>query len=449
MANYTDKLAVGEQAISDFINGKLTIRELENRLSASLSSCKFYNKQNTFEISIIRTDRSKEPFFGARVYPAIDMLEKLVGEIVTEFHPFREIWASWQHIDHWVVEIDSEMFDRDTISLLPKEIMAAILHEIGHTVYSDKVLERFYRAYKSMYVHMKTAEKDTLKLGYALFSIPLALSCSIRSWTRGRNAIKEEFFADNIVKDCGYGDFYVSLLSKIIEAYGNSMVDGNDVESDNKISERVRWASINIVDTTRRKNHLSDEIFMSAARTPSAYLKALYSKVLNEMGVNLRERYTGDAVESTVELLSSENVTAAYEATCDTEKFRTLEICIEGNLHRSKFIPGTPAFEGIVRTKQKQGLPSWIDIDRIQIEIDRMTNHHDRAFVLDMIYDKIDEINEFMEYVGADPNLRRKYEPEAQKMLDALNAQREAVLKRNSFANRYKVFVKYPAGYEG
>jgi hypothetical protein len=54
-----------------------------------------------------------------------------------------------------------------------------------------------------------------------------------------------------------------------------------------------------------------------------------------------------------------------------------------------------------------------------------------------------------MQYVSSDPVLARKYQPEAQRMLDALEDKREQVLRRNSFANRYKVFVKSPEGYEG
>ena len=116
---------------------------------------------------------------------------------------------------------------------------------------------------------------------------------------------------------------------------------------------------------------------------------------------------------------------------------------------RDKYMPGTPAFESIMKGKVKKGLPSWNSIDNIQIEIDRMTNHHDRVFVLEMIYDKIDDINEFMDYIGSNPNEVRRYKDEAQRMLDELEGMREQVLRRKNFANRYSVFVKYPEGYEG
>ena len=451
MSNYDAKLSLAEQAISDFINGKTTVKKMENMIAVALNGCNFYGRKNTYEVTVVKNDKNKEPFFGARVYPALDLLDKIVNDVVVEYHPFKDIKAAWNHIDHWVIELDSGMFNRDIISLVPREILAAILHEIGHVVYSDKVLERFYRSYKVMYVHMKNAEKDTIKLGYGLFTIPLALSSTIRSWTRGHNAIKEEYFADQIVTDCGYGDFYVSLLSKIVEAYGNAMTDDHEAESDNKISEKTRWAAVNIVDTVRRKSKLSNDLYVQSMTTSSTYLKALYAKVLTTLGVNLRERYTGDAAECTIEVLemSQPAFEATYELTCDTDLFRKQTDALEANLHRAKFTPGTAAFESARKGKLKKGLPSWIDIDRIQIEIDRMTNHHDRSFVLDMIYDKIDEITSFMDYISSDDQLTRRYQPEAERMLKALNDYRDEVLRRRSFATRYRVFVKSPEGYEG
>lgn len=450
MKDYRDKLTLAEHTIGEFINGSITVQKMENVLSSIFSSCDFYGKKNTFDINLVKTDKDRETFFGARVYPAIDLMDKVVSETVVELHPFKDIRTAWKKIDHWIIELDSGMFNRQVISLVPGEIVAAILHEIGHTIYSDKAIERFYRAYRSMYVHMKSAEKDTIKLGYAIFTLPLAMSCGVRSWVRGNRAIREEFFADSIVNECGYGDFYLSLLSKIIEAYGNSMVDTNEVTSDNRISERVRWASLNIVDTVRRKSRLKDDMYLQAANTPSKYIKALCARVLNDMGINLRERYTGDAVECTVENLSDPNFEVVYEMTTDTERFHNLSSIIESTLNRDRYRPGTPAFESILRSKLKKGLPSWADIDRIQIEIDRMTNHHDRMFVLDMIYQKIDDINDFMNYIEqADSSRYQKYKVEAERMLESLDAMREAVLRRKTFATRYSVFAKYPDGYEG
>ena len=454
MAINIAELEMCENIISDLIYGKTNVGKVEAVLSTGLSKCAFHGKTKKFTVTIVKSNRSKEPFFGARVYPSIDMMQRIIEDTVVECKPFKELHAAWGDITDWVIELDSSMFDRTIINLVPKEIMAAILHEIGHTVYSGMVIERFWRCYKSMQAHMKCAEKDAIRLGYALFMVPLSVSCGIRSWTRGRNAIKEEFYADKMVREAGYGDFYYSLLSKIIEAYGNAMVDENETASDNRVSERCRWAALNIVDATRRRTKLGNDLFMDSAKTPSDYVKALSARVLTAVGINMRERYSGDAVESwgAVESMIVEQpdlVMAKYQLSTNTDRFRTWDDAIECRLHQAKYTKGTAAFEAFGKKVAKNGLPSWLDIDRIQIEIDRITNHHDRAFVLEMIYSKMDEIQTFMEFTSDNPQLARRYEAEAKRMIDTLEGYREQVLARNNFASRYKVFVKYPEGYEG
>ena len=454
MAINIAELEMCENILSDLIYGKTNVGKVEAILSNGLSKCSFHGKVKNFTVTIVKSTRSKEPFFGARVYPSIDMMQKIIEAAVVDCKPIRDLQAAWTDITDWVIELDSSMFDRTIINLVPKEIMAALLHEVGHTIYSGQVIERFWRCYKSMQAHMRCAEKDAIKLGYALFMVPLSISCGVRSWTRGRNAIREEYYADKLVREAGYGDFYYSLLSKVIEAYGNAMVDENDTASDNRVSERCRWAALNIVDATRRRTKLGNDLFMDAAKTPSDYVKALSAKVLTAVGINMRERYSGDAVESwvAVESLIITNpdlVIEKYQLTTNTDRFRQWDEAIECRLHQAKYTKGTPAYEAFGKRVAKTGLPSWMDIDRIQIEIDRMTNHHDRAFVLELIYAKMDEIQTFMEYMNDDPVMRRRYEAEARRMIDTLNNYRDQVLSRNSFASRYKLFVKYPEGYEG
>lgn len=446
-----------EQAVSDFVAGRLNVGALEKRIAKDLSNCRFLGRTNTFTVCVVKNTRSKEPFFGARIYPAIDYLQNIVENTVADANPFKELQEAWGNINSWVIEIDSSMLDRDLLSLTPKEFVAALLHEIGHTIYSTKVIERFYRCYRSMRVHLNCAEKDSMRAAYTLFMIPLSVSCSIRSWTRGRNGIKEEFFADNVTKTEGYGDFYVSLLSKIISAYGSSICDESETISDNKVSERMRWATLNISDETRRHNKLANDLYMESAKTPSQYMKALSAKVLNLVGIGMKERYTGDAVESATMIgmimgdkpIDFSNVRYGMSFDYSSKEWLHFNDAIESALRNPKYVVGTPANEAFMKKKIRTGLPSWMDIDHIQIEVDRINNHQDRSFALEMIYNKIDDINEFMDSIKGNQRLREKYEVEAQRMLKRLEELREAILRRNNFSSKYEVFVKYPAGYEG
>ena len=107
-----------------------------------------------------------------------------------------------------------------------------------------------------------------------------------------------------------------------------------------------------------------------------------------------------------------------------------------------------PATEAVKKNKCMK-LPSEYDIDAISIEIDRIENHHDRIYVLDLIYNKIEQINNFRDYCEITDQLP-KYETKIKKMLSELETLRRAVLeKRNLNGGRYQVFVKYPHAYEG
>lgn len=449
MPDYSDKLSVAEDSLAMFINGKMNAQRLGEKLSAVFSAIPFFGVKRNYHIAVVNTGMVKEPFFGACVYPKIDEANKISELTVVKSVPFADIKKAWQNIQDWEIELDSQLFNRNEINITPKEVIAIMLHEIGHVVYSDQSVERFYRAYKATRAKMKSGEFETIKLAYAIFSIPLSISCQLRSWKRGKAGINEEIYADNMVKDAGYGDDYVSAMSKIIAGFGSYMANDISMMSDEKVKERVRWANMNIVDFVRRKERLASDLYMEGARTPSQYLKNMYSSVLRTLGVNLRENYTGDAVECTIEILNDPACMETYSVNIDTKEFAAFDAAVESTLHLARFTLGTPAFESISFSKKKKGLPSWIEIDRISIEVDKISNQSDRQFVLDMIYDKMNDITQFMEYVCQTDEGRNKYEAEAQRMLDALNTQRERVLAKRNFNKRYRVFVPSPEGYEG
>lgn len=443
-----DKLLIIDDAFSDYMMKKLSVAALEKKVAVALSACQFYNKKSTFTVHVVKNNTT-EPFFGMRIFPNTDAANKIAEDMVVNKFDASAIRAAWQKIDNWVIEIDSQCFDRSQLSFNPKEITSMLLHEVGHTIYSDKVVERFYLAYKTCYMSMKSAEKDTVKFAYGLFTIPLTTACMLRSWTRGRTAIKEEYFADKIVVDNGYGEHYVSALTKIIEACGNSVVNSNHAEDDAEVESSMNWVMTNICDVKKRKENLKDQLFYRSVKSSSGYLKALSVLILNTLGINLREKYTGDVVECTIETMEKEGAEVAFELCFETVGYAKFDSTVSNSLNNPKYSnPGTPAYEAWRKTKP-QKLPSWEELDRIKIEIDKITNHYDRTFVLDLIYDQINHINDFMESIEHDTNATRKYKAEANRMLAELDNYRSMVLARDSFAKHYQVFVKVPDGYEG
>lgn len=427
---------------SDVLMKKISYPGAEKKMSAYLSATKVYDKEKHFEISIVDNSKKAEPFFGFRVFPVIADMEKLLTDATVEVKSIHEIINMWREIKNWYIEIDSTVFDRTAINFNPKELTALLLHEIGHTVFSDTAIERFYRAYKEAYVEMKSADRASIRALYVLYMIPLSIACSTRSWTNGKNEIKEEEYADKIlVEKLGYTESLISAITKIIEAYGNSNVNITENEKESEVESSIRWANININDLVTRRKHLKDDLFYRAIRTNSNFFKAVALKIMNKLGVELQENYTGNIMESCMESLCDPETVKKYTPVYNVIKNGETEKAI-------MFYQSASAMESLHKVKPPE-IPSQFDVDQIQIECDRIQNHSDRIYVLDLIYDELDQITRYREYIGDDKTLISRYEHKFASMEKQLDEIRKKVLEKRNFDKDYKVFVKYPQGYEG
>lgn len=375
-----------------------------------------------------------------RVFPVVVEMEKITEALTSEKKSFKEIYNMWKNIKNWYIEIDSMCFDRITINFTPKELTALLLHELGHVVKSDETVERFYRAYQESYTRMKVADKSSLKFLYTLYTIPLSAACAIRNWTNGKNQIKQEIFADKVLVQNGYSEYLVSAINKIIKAYGNSFMDDDESEKDKKVETSVKWCNINITDLVARKNRLKDDLFYQTIKSNSNFMKALSMKLINDLGINLREKYTGAAVESSIDIITSEDFIHNYYSYYNPVKIAYLEKTINGAVESAR---------NSLKNPKKIKIPSQYDVDAIFVEIDRISNHHDRIYVLDLIYNKIEELQKFQDIMEYNKDLKRKYKSQVESMLKQLEEMRKDVLAKRNFKTQYKLFVSYPEGYEG
>lgn len=439
-----DKVTMIDNLFSDYMMGRINRIKLENDLGTVLSNITINGAKKDYKVALVENN-GKEPFFAMRIFPVVKNMEELTNNIVINRISFDECYKQWKNIDDWYIEIDSGVFNRSELNFIPQEISSLLFHEVGHSVYSDKVIERFYRAFQECYVRMKFAEKESTKIMSSLYTLGLTTACTLRSWLLGKNEINEEYYADSFLGSIGYKKYLVSAIVKIIKAYGNTIDDGNEAKKDKIVEERIVWCNLNASDLIKRKNKLKDELFYQSVRSSSGFLKAQSIMILNKLGVKLRESYSGTVIECTLDVIESEDCVTAYESFYDLKQFGIIENRILYAKNNAE-----AALESIFKKKQKnQSLPSEYDIDAIEIEIDRITNHHDRIYVLDLIYCKLEEINEFMEFIENNEDLKRKYFAKGQAMITRLEKLRKMVLAKKDFKTDYKVFVKVPAGYEG
>ena len=434
-----------ENTFSDYMIGKINEKAFLSKLETALDNLPF-NSEKSFSVNISKNKSMGKDFFGFNVFPEIDKLEDICNKIANDDVKFKDIVKRWRSIKEWEIVIDSLVFDRSFIAFNPKELTAMLLHEIGHVTQSDEPIEQFYRAYLESKSRLKSADKVSKKVLYILYTIPLAVACTSRRWVNDKNEIKLEISADKSLIETGYAEHLINAFDKIIKASGS--INRSEDMNYKEIESNVEWANMNIVDVIKRRDKLKDSLYYKAIQTNSGYIQALCARILNFLGVRMRERYTGAVVESCMlnELINGEITLETHVPFYDIKKFGQIEARIVREQNALEV--ANEAFFN-KRKNSKVNIPDEYDLDRIYVAIDDIQNNYDKVYVLDLIYEQIEKLNDFEEAISMDETKSKKWASKIEEMRQRLATLRKAVLSKNIAKKEYKVFVKYPEGYEG
>lgn len=448
-------LEMMDSAFFDYSVGKYSRDTFEERFAKIISSLPLKKKKN-FTVSIIN-EKNREPFFGFRIFPISSSMDEIANIMADEKISFKELYKRWSNIDSWYMEIDANVFSKTLCNFTPKELTAMTLHEIGHTIYSDKFLVTLYNAFKEARVRMKIADKSSLKVLYSLYMVPLSIGCMQRAFVNSKNEVEIEYYADRVLTKYGYTDSLLSALDKVIKAYGSQ--NQSNTSKMNDIVQSIQWCDLNIIDLNRRKEKLKDELYYQSLKNESHYFKAICFQILNKFGVRLRERYTGTVVECTLDIMYQDSRYGDDKVPC-MEYYKLILDPVENgkilkawDLNKSHY--GVhEAIEGIFgsrnRKNKKIKLPSTRQFDEIDVQINyNITNYHDKLFILDQIYDLSDQIDLYEEIYQDDPNIMKRDSGKISEYRKKLAKLRAAVLQQPLPDNELKLFVKYPKGYEG
>lgn len=447
-----------------------TISNMCKQLSQAFSDIftKYSNTEDKLDISfdVVNTN-GKEKFFGVRIFPSIGNLEQICRAMIVAGAKIDDLHEMWRGFTSWYIELDDNMFDRQQVMMTPQEIIALILQAWCNTYIEYTPLDRFVESCKEWFyvkplsnnpnpdpfyegMHsLSLDKKEKIKLMHLLFTIPLWVSCKFPDILKESPSKSVLVYKGSIFKDglsgCDfsrYGDIYVPTVGKLVKTFGSTF-DGGEEFTINTVGYYVRWALQNAVDNNRRYHNMKDDLLHYAHLTSGHYAAALMIKILNDFGIGLRENYTGAVLES-----------AQFEEVIENrdhllDNYTALQV----NPH----VPIEAAYEALIHKKNKTVkepmLPSDYDIDTIGIEVDRISNHHDRVYVLDLIYHKIEEIQAVMLYWDQDSNRSSsrasRVKIKGEQQLKLLSKYRDAVMRKRSFNSDYKVFVKVPEGYEG
>lgn len=369
-----------------------------------------------FNINIINNDTNK--FFGMTIYPDTNQLQLIIEEIVNKRSSSDTIVKLWQKNKVWNLEIDSILLYDSRLNANPAELVAVLLHEMGHIIYSNTVPQRVNKIIRYKLMSSSIALKKLVTWGKVQKLIQLVFIEACNSKNYHYTNLRVERIADQFVVKMNYGDSLNEFIDKLIATQGNEFINRQDTQLDKDIEAAVNWTFINITELQFRKKKLRDTLRVELLKNPSMYIRSIVDDIKVAFFGSSKEIYDTALTEQYL-----------------VEEFNSV-------LKES--------YNNIFDKYGKVKKVSQSDIDVIEIECGRIENEDDKIYVLDLIYDKLDIIETALDFIAN--NKRDKVQVSKdplnsyKKQLDNL---RRVVLGKEIRPKQYGVFIKYPKGYEG
>ena len=336
------------------------------------------------EFKVIITENTTSEFFGMSVYPSESTMDKMVENILSKKSTSKELAELWRDNDVWYIEIDSILINDMNLNANPSEMVAVMLHEIGHVVYSQSVPEKLNKIlrYSVMKLNYQLKVLASNKKIRKLFNLAILETCNSKSFSFVSDKRKESI-ADKFVVRYGYGDALNSFIQKLIESHGNSLVDKteNDQIKDTKVI--VNWTITNIKELEFRKTELKRSLKVEMLKTPSRVAKTtiqniytdFFGSVTDTYRILLSEQFTGESKDLYSEL-RAENM--LYE-------------------HVTRVL--TEAKKGMFSNTGKVKKISQSDIDILYVESEKIETNDDKIYLLDKLYSMLDTIDLSIELI--------------------------------------------------
>ena len=385
-----------------------------------------------FNLSIV--NNTTNTFFGMNIFPSVSTMDVMIESIIEKKSSTEEIVKLWQNNDVWYIEIDSILLYDLTLNANPSEIVAVLLHEIGHVVYDNTIPRRLNKIlrYKMMKMNYQMKALVANKKIRKLFNLTILESCTTKSFSFSNSATERH--ADKFVIKYGYGNELDTFIGKLIQSQGNSLVNKDDAEIEKEIEIIVNWTVINLKELEFRKKALRNSLKVEMLKSPSDLTKRVVQ--------DIHATFFGEATDKYRELLSEQ-----YCATPqDVYNEMMGEQILINDVNRILKEASLNIFDKLGKVKKV----TQSDIDILEVDIGNIQNSDDKIYLLDRLYSLMDQINTALDLLemGKDKRVTQS-KSTLLNMKDQLTKLREQILAMKIIDKEYGVFIRYPKGYQG
>lgn len=374
----------------------------------------------SLDISILD---NKKTFFGMCIYPSTGELELLTKAMMStpnskvKYGDLEKLHREFMMKATMVVEIDSMLLYDSNLNASAGEVTAILLHEIGHIVASNSVVNRMRRAKEYMMTKFDSNVRKLIGQMPMIDNLFGLVSLQIFSNQLNIQLLKEKQ-ADELALKEGYGEDLFSILGKLIANGKGDHIKKSNKEIDKDIEVTIDWLVVNIKELQFRKNRLKQSLLLLKLTTPSRYLANAISNISDKLFKHDDKRMVATLVN---------------------------EAFILSNIKSKKFKAPSGAMDSSGRVKRLVSR----DLDIYRAELERVNTVDDKIFLLERLHDLLD-IAEYAKYmVETEPRRVMQSEQTIDQYIASLNDLIRATSNKNISREKYGLYIKYPADYEG
>lgn len=380
---------------------------------------------DTFVVSVVPS-APDDKMFVMSIFPDRSTVDKIIEAVTSGKSNFATIQSLWEKNTRWTIEIDEAILGTETEGPTPRELVAILLHELGHVVESKSVTSRVVTILQYEYAQTKMQNKLLLrdKIFRSIMSLPILNACVADQ--KGKD-VKHEIKADTFVRKLGYTKELVSVMNRLLKDSRYPMDDGDEA------MKTTAKFSLNTVQNLRERK---EDLIKKQMTTMQNHIRSPY---MESVLVDIYGQWFVD--EST-----ASNLSRANRIVLEDRKQKFIHSYMESTetQYMKEF--------GIFGRKKLEKIDQY-DLDFISIKADSIESDTDKMMLISYIHNKLDTVQFYLDILDDAEQQKRYKVPHSRGYLEQVKKQllllRERVLKTRIPAPKPDLYVGYPAGYEG
>lgn len=387
--------------------------------------------ERIFELNITLqiVDNDSREFFGMTVTPTY--MDRIIMAMLGTNSTKDILYEAWRKEDSWTIEIDDTLLYDKNLNANPHEIVAVLLHEMGHVIYSNEAVSRANRVIKLALMKTTTKYKKIFEVPkfQHLFKLSIYESCSTKRFRFPSKDDREECAADDFVKIYGHENELITFIEKLLKSKGNGLIDRTNAEMDNDVRILANWSIENVASLEYRKDRLKRALKTERQRNKSTVVIKLTNEIYDKI-FGSREDEKTDFVKSVIQ---------------EQYLYEEIDKIIRENTNVK--IKPKKSF-GMDITKAKKINVAELDI--LDVDIERIEYPDDKVYILERIYTLLEKVDNMILLIDNGYSTKvAQSKNTLMNLRERLLSMRVRVLNLKLTEKEYGLFIKYPKGYEG